>query len=285
MYLFLEHRDSGFLGKRDDQKVYIRAFMTLFFIGGIGNLAMLLTAVFSAKVPRNLTWMNFCVTWIIFSLSYTLLFIANQLHGEPAFPLCLTQAALIYGAPILPSFAGAALVVEIWLSMWQMLWSDAKSHSSRKWQKILLITVPYAMWLIIIVTVLGSGSAHPETVAFTGTDLYCQIATGVPGRVVASLVGVALLLASVLELSVLIVLYKNWRALKGLQRPGKVSNSMIARVAIFVCFSILAFSQVFVFLSRQFTVSNTVMSLMPVLAFVVFATQRDILRVWTFHSW
>lgn len=50
-----------------------RIFVIFHVVGGVGNLAMLLTALLSKRVVRHPTWLSFCVTWIIWAISYTLL--------------------------------------------------------------------------------------------------------------------------------------------------------------------------------------------------------------------
>ena len=51
----------------------VKIFLTFQIAGGIGLLAVLLTAVFSSKVYRHFTWLNFCITWLIYCISYILL--------------------------------------------------------------------------------------------------------------------------------------------------------------------------------------------------------------------
>lgn len=155
---------------------------------------------------------------------------------------------------------------------------------------------------------------YPKTVNKDGGDggLYCQIMTGIPyvpsnildifshpwhafrGRVVAVLVGIALVLSFSLEgkwryrcvddwsitgflVYLGVMLRKNWRAI-GDQR-SKLPLSMMLRVTIFMGGSGLAFryethsdwlgvililpfpSTVFVFLSKMFEISNLVMAI------------------------
>ena len=51
----------------------LKIFLTFQFSGGIGLLAVLITALFARKVYRHFTWLNFCITWLIYVVSYTLL--------------------------------------------------------------------------------------------------------------------------------------------------------------------------------------------------------------------
>ena len=51
----------------------LKIFLTFQISGGVGLLAVLLTAIFAPKVYRHFTWLNFCITWLIYCISYILL--------------------------------------------------------------------------------------------------------------------------------------------------------------------------------------------------------------------
>ena len=57
----------------DPNHIEAKVFVAFHIVGGLGNLAMLITAIASRRVNRQVTWINFCITWVIFSISYTLL--------------------------------------------------------------------------------------------------------------------------------------------------------------------------------------------------------------------
>jgi hypothetical protein len=78
----------------------VRAFVALNFVGGIGLFVVTLTAIFSPKVRRLPTWYNFCVSWILSCISYTLLtFAGQQTTSSPSHSLCFAQSVLIYAVP------------------------------------------------------------------------------------------------------------------------------------------------------------------------------------------
>jgi hypothetical protein len=80
--------------------VGVRAFVALNFVGGIGLLMVILTALLSPNVRRLPTWYNFCASWVVSCISYTLLtFGGQQTTPTPSYPLCSMQAALIYAVP------------------------------------------------------------------------------------------------------------------------------------------------------------------------------------------
>ena len=78
----------------------IRIFISLQLFGLFGVAIMLATVLFFRGPLRHPTWISFALSWIIFTVSYTLLFFAGQLAGpEPDYYLCLIQASMIYAVP------------------------------------------------------------------------------------------------------------------------------------------------------------------------------------------
>ncbi|KAJ3978494.1 hypothetical protein F5890DRAFT_1560243 [Lentinula detonsa] len=76
----------------------LRTFNVLQFMGLVGSVFILITAIFSS-VPRQATWYNFFITWIIFCTSNLLLLFAGHAYdGEPDIHLCIAQSALTYAA-------------------------------------------------------------------------------------------------------------------------------------------------------------------------------------------
>ncbi len=57
----------------ENNEFQLGLFLAFQIVGGLGNIVMLITALVSRRVVRHSTWINFCFTWIIYSLSYTLL--------------------------------------------------------------------------------------------------------------------------------------------------------------------------------------------------------------------
>lgn len=100
-----------------------KIFIALQFSGGIGMLLLLVTALVSrtqffrlstnnctgnGPIKRSRTWYSFCISWMISSFSYCLLFFAMKQFNpnqKPSYGLCLTQAALVYSSPPLWVFS------------------------------------------------------------------------------------------------------------------------------------------------------------------------------------
>lgn len=111
----------------------VRLFVAFQFLGQFGLLSTVFTILFSRHVSRHVTFLNFCITWIISTICYLLLcrtrscpkpvshhpprtYGGQQTGNEPDFGLCLAQAATIYGAPPMTAVSSTALVAQVSLS-------------------------------------------------------------------------------------------------------------------------------------------------------------------------
>lgn len=262
----------------------VRIFVAFQATGAIGMLLVLLTVIFAPKVYRHFTWLNFCITWLIYCLSYLLLaFTGSQTSPEPpAYPLCLTQASMIYAAPVLVAMSTFALVLQLWFTLSKAL-APPKAKQRDCLRNGFLLVSPYVAWLAEIIAILVIGTMHPNDVERAGHFVYCTITTGKPGNITAGIVAGILLIMVGFDIYIGAMLYKNWRALHKSDHPFQIPLSLLVRVSVFSLVCVIGIGCAFVFLAEvsSFT-GNIIISLMPIIAFVVFGTQRDILNVWMF---
>ena len=117
------------------------AFLALQIAGGhIGIVILLAFAAFSRKVRRDATFLNFCITWISFSVVFSMLrafsfcevlfektyleflsrlyrgtggnTVVNPL-GKVSRSACLAQAALTEGAQVMTACSTLALIMQV----------------------------------------------------------------------------------------------------------------------------------------------------------------------------
>ncbi|KAJ7669484.1 hypothetical protein DFH06DRAFT_1181310 [Mycena polygramma] len=266
-------------GSNPHHKALINIFLTLQMLGLIGSVALVLTTTLSSRASRNATWQNFFTSWIISTVSYSLLMWSGQLYiPEPSFGICLAQAGLIYGIPSLTAATTFGLIAQIWFSVQTLLAHKVKHE---RLFTIGLLILPYAILFSMVVASWVIGIRNPNVVEIIGSGMYCHLGpSGTLGRVSAAVVVLLLLPTLALEISICIALRRNWGTFKRM----KHSLSIIIRVMIFTMFGILAIalSAIFVFSENHGAALNIVFATMPVTAVVVFSTQRDIIGVWMF---
>ncbi|KAI0819275.1 hypothetical protein BC628DRAFT_1333405 [Trametes gibbosa] len=269
---------------QDQEHAELKVFLIFQFAGAAGLLAVLATALFAPKVYRHFTWLNFCISWLIYCISYTLLaFSGQQTRPEPpSYPLCLTQAVLIYAAPVLVAMTTFSLVLQLWFTLSNAVRPSKQAIQGNVWRNGFLLLAPYVAWLGFIIAMLVIGTRNPHSVQRAGALVYCTI-KGPPGNITAIFVAAILLAMVVMDVYIGTVLFKNWRALRGSDHPGAIPFSLIVRVAIFSFVCVVGIGCAFLFLSNiSFFAGNTIIALMPLIAFLVFGTQRDIISVWMF---
>ncbi|KII93325.1 hypothetical protein PLICRDRAFT_35521 [Plicaturopsis crispa FD-325 SS-3] len=278
---------SSTLLLRDDETENIHvvnAFLALQFIGGGGILIVLLTVLATRRLFRFSTWISFCVSWVISAFSYTLLALAGQQTGpEPQKDLCLVQAALIYGAPVLTPCTTLALVIQLRSNLKALVnHEDTKRVPMRT---LALLIFPYVVYAGVLVEALTFSIVNLHTVQRNPSDMYCHASSGTPGQVSAVLCIIILVITVALETDVGFTLYRNWITLRNHgAENSQTSIWMTVRVLAFTFTCIIgiivgATSSSPGALGSE---SSILLSLMPVIAFLIFGCQLDVLRVWTF---
>ncbi|KAJ6627645.1 hypothetical protein B0H10DRAFT_2210157 [Mycena sp. CBHHK59/15] len=262
-----------------EHELRIDVFVVLQLLGLFGSIVLVLTTTLSSAAPRNATWQNFFTSWIISTVSYSLLAFSGQLNKtDPAFGVCLAQAGLIYGIPSLTAATTFGLIAQIWFSVQTLL---AKKVKNERILTIGLLLFPYIILFAMVIASWVVGIRNPSLVQVIGSGMYCHIGpTGTLGRVSAALVALSLIPTLTLEIMICIALRKNWATFKRM----KHSMSITLRVMIFTFVGILAItvSGIFVFSDSHGAGLNIVFAAMPVTTVIIFSTQNDIIQVWMF---
>ncbi|KAF7359111.1 hypothetical protein MSAN_01252600 [Mycena sanguinolenta] len=253
-------------GTQAHRNALISGFMFLQIFGGhFGIPLLLLTNVLSKKVQRHPMLINFCVTWIIYATTFTLvLYAGKQVGPEPPKELCLLQAAVVYGSVVMTPMAGLALVLHLWFSL-----QSAKGVLSRTaggWRFMLLLGSPYILFLFFSVAMVVVGSTNEDTVSRSRYLFYCTINLGVVD-VVPGTSGVIMLVIILFEVLTGMELYRRQKAFKTLRRVQHDGPPLhlFVRVGIFTTGDEFPY-----FIEAS----------LPTAAFLVFGTQQDFLRAW-----
>ncbi|KAF7353836.1 hypothetical protein MVEN_01069200 [Mycena venus] len=276
---FILHPAEGTQSHRD---ALIAGFMFLQIFGGhVGMPLLLLTAALSKKVQRNPMLINFCVTWLIYATSFTLvLYAGKQVGPEPPVGLCIIQAAFVYGAPVMASMAGLSLVLHLWLSL--QTGKGVLARAAGGWRFMLLLGSPYILFLAFSVTMVILGSLKQDAVSRSRYLFYCTINLPYVNAVPATS-GFIMLAIILFEVLTGIELYRRQKAFKTMGRTQHDSPPMhlFIRVGIFSLYSVLALVGCIAFwASTGDTLPYFIQASLPTAAFIIFGTQEDFLRAW-----
>ncbi|KAF8587204.1 hypothetical protein K439DRAFT_1614497 [Ramaria rubella] len=224
------------------------AFFALQVAGGhVGLVIVLAFAVFSRKVRRDPTFLNFCITWIFSSVVFSILLYrgtdGNTVSNSLGLVLpnqCLTQAALTEGAQVMTACSTLALVVQLWLGLRVAIHGDATSGvTQNRWTTGILLVTPYALFLAFALPSIFVGMVH---ITIDGTSLerviptnfYCTVVELDPFLQAVYGVTLGLLIITVIfDALIICVLYKHWWAFRHVQTKSAVSLSILLRVMVF----------------------------------------------------
>lgn len=112
------------------EHVTVNAFIALQLLGTGGFiLVMLLTELLERENARHPAWWSFCASWVVFGVSYSILFLAGmQFSPHLDQTLCIVQAGLSYAAPLLVAHTTLALIVQVRLYCFYFLFLFRNPH-------------------------------------------------------------------------------------------------------------------------------------------------------------
>lgn len=147
---------------------------------------------------------------------------------------------------------------------------------------IVILLAPYILFLCIFIESLVVAVVQPKSVRRTGSGMYCNTGVPIPGRLSAALVSIVLLIALAIEVRIIVALRRNWKDLGNAQ-----TRSLLIRVFAFTLFGMIAIALgiYFTFTVHHGAELNVLISTLPVVAILIFGTQKDLLQVWMFWKW
>ncbi|KAJ7333401.1 hypothetical protein DFH08DRAFT_881155 [Mycena albidolilacea] len=266
--------------------VWIMVFDILSALGFISVALVFLTVLLSPNVKRISTWYLYMLAWWSFTLS-PFLVIGHQTHFDPppSFALCLVDSALIYASCPFAAFATLSLTLQLYLNITTRM----KGGNIRPVSGFVLLAIPLILYLFMFLWTLILGILNPDRVKLEPGGLYCHLDHSPQSIVGAGLVLLATFTALVIEVMIVILLARHWRAFRALQRPREhtVSLSIIIRVLVFAIFPVIGLGLGFTasvpgFTDRIFPAYNLFLASLPTAAALIFGSQSDILHVWMF---
>lgn len=249
---------------------------------------LVLTFLLSKKVSRHPTIVNFCVTWILYSISYCLLIYGGyNKNVHPPQSLCLIQSALLYGAPTMAVVATLVLVMEIWSAFYPACEPAFFASLPHGMRLFITLSLPYLILLIFTLAAAYVAASNPEKVD-AANGLTCSIHVDHFERFTTSIFcTVVLLTVTAFEVAIAVKCYRGWREIKDVCPDAAVRKPSLSpcfRATVFLVYSWIAFGACIIVMTspeNRDRFSFMAQAALPLTAFIVFSTQKDVAGVWT----
>jgi len=154
---------------------HVSSLYLAFLIGGgqVGLPIIIATFLFT-KVHRHPTLINFCITWVIYSVSYSILLLSHEKNGTLG-PVCFVQSVMIHGAPPMSVIATLVVVVQLWSTF---LDPEVTTHFALdSWPRMKLLTalaLPYVAFFVFAFWAALVQMRRPELLEVSH-GLYCTV--------------------------------------------------------------------------------------------------------------
>ncbi|KAL5512797.1 hypothetical protein ACEPAG_3063 [Sanghuangporus baumii] len=265
-------------------KKYEALFIFLQVFGGqIGMPLFIVTMMFAPSVKRHLTLVNFCASWIIYSIVYclTVYHDGDRSTGINS-RLCYAQAVMVHGVVPLSVVTYCALHIQVWMGVRYAISQTSWLQKHKRKVLITLFIAPYVVFVAFSIASLVVLLEQPELLDRSGS-YYCTInydplVFAVPGFA-AGVIAIMI----ILEIIIGVTLVRRWKAVRSSQRLTAASISMIIRIAIFSVYGFATLGACAAFLARSLSIwPYLVQASLPSAVFLMFGTRRDVWRAWCF---
>lgn len=259
----------------------------LFFQLAAGHVLLpLLVATFfvSRTVTRRPTVINVCCTWIVSSVSASLLLYVGRETGlDPNQELCIAQSALLSGVLPMTTTACLALVYHAWTLLNRAGPQDASKRAGSL-VNALLLGVPYVFFAMFTAIAAKLGTDYPTRVSRVQKYFYCSIDLAPFNYAVAILSALACFGAIALYAHLVICLWRARRSLMPFAPPANISVDFCVRIGVFAVCMLTATLAKLVSLGDLNTVfPDMFMASVGLAVFFIFGTQMDVIHAWL--SW
>ncbi|KAH8831189.1 hypothetical protein DL96DRAFT_1705628 [Flagelloscypha sp. PMI_526] len=255
-------------------------FHALYVLGAVTLTALFTTAAISRSIHRNLAWYSFIASWIIGSISFSFLFLSGQWDVlNPNHSICIVSAALVYSAPPLNACTSALLIFPLWYGLRISMYTGKPASFLLNF---LVALVPFLIWIIFLVSILVFNIHHPSLVTPNENFTYCVVSQLTIHRLPSIFVAVVAVLAIGFEIDLIFLVYKSYRS----NLKDKVPFNSFIRIIIFSVFALVALGSGIwsAFTPYHSITKDIAVASLPVVTFLVFGTQRDILNAWVCGS-
>ncbi|KAJ7589866.1 hypothetical protein C8J56DRAFT_586096 [Mycena floridula] len=306
MSFFMSWKATTEETRRTMPNSYIIAFDVLQAIGLVSSYVVFLTPISSATVKRSTTWLMFMGELAIFCTTFLLL-LGRQDGLAPNFGLCLTQAALVFSAPVMCAYSALGITVELYMKL-----TKIKDQGLRR-MKLILVFGPFLIFLGIFVEILVVGLSNRKNVIRNQSGMFCTLANPISWKISSVLIIFAVTGMLFFE-GIIITIFMHARRgrsaqlkRKAMQEQSKMNVlrdltkqdahkrrdaaqlSTIIRVTAFSALPMTTLIVIAVITSGLTHWSSRITSIvfigvacLPISASLIFGLQGDILRAWMF---
>ncbi|KAL0951538.1 hypothetical protein HGRIS_008222 [Hohenbuehelia grisea] len=279
------------------------AYFAFHIAGGhIGLPILVLTFLFAKSITRHPTLINFCVTWIIYSISYSIrLYQGLHQDDDPTSIGCHVQAVMIHGTTPMCVTAGFIVVIQVWYALQHPQQRNFGSRWPRSTWLFASLIIPYVVFVTFATWAAILVYRFPEGLVVSDTGFYCTVHVD-PFRRFAVPVYCTVILSLIVcfEVAILALYFRSWRQVSRVfpLAERQTSTSMCFRVGVFNIYSIICLrcaSSLFPIralaetwysagISYLFDKSTSwpymVQAALPLTAVIVFGTQKDLFIAW-----
>ncbi|KAF9446820.1 hypothetical protein P691DRAFT_776575 [Macrolepiota fuliginosa MF-IS2] len=256
-------------------------FDTVTILSFVLIVIIVATAYLSKYVQRRRVWYGQMVQWMIYCISYMLLF-RFQRDTEPPRLLCLLQASFIYACPPACAAGSACFMIDFYMSLSPL---HRKPTQRIRRLGLLLNSLPWVVLVSAALQVVLFAVATGDRDIAQRSHFFCNISNQEPTVVSVILVLLALVVWFFFEVQSGIILYQNRLDFKRMNYKMSLDYvSLYIRSAIFTVGMLIAIGLSIYSLSLppQSGPWSIALPFMPIFVAVVFGSQGDIMRVWVF---
>ncbi|KIJ27381.1 hypothetical protein M422DRAFT_71670 [Sphaerobolus stellatus SS14] len=266
-------------------------FLVLHILGGhVGIPLLLLGIYFSRSVTRHPIFVNWCISWMIFSTAYLLIFYAGHITApNPPFLLCVAQAAIIYatGAMVGTSTFIFFLYINAVVRKAVNQLEQLKLSTSCTVIKTQSLLIPYVSFLAVFCAelVVRARMRIGESAPLNQPGLRLHHRIEIRAHLGSGIGLSTFVVANILQIFTLTLVFRHWRSIGKHLKPtaNGVNLSLIIRMSIFTLVTVIGVLVLAAFLgSFKGPIPNIVLASGPLWVVFIFGTSNDLLRVWCF---
>ncbi|TDL26567.1 hypothetical protein BD410DRAFT_882098 [Rickenella mellea] len=243
---------------------------------------------------------NFCITWILYSIVYCLTVYGGLRHESGGGKsLCMIQGILVHGAvPMYNLFCSgyvrrlttisdsrtAASFTSLAFHVWHGL-QRTKLKWTIKHPNVTLIMMLWLPYIFFLVFAIFSAVVTMEQSELPRSDFsyFCTLHPGGLLKIVPAFAAVAALISIVLEVHIFTKLFRLREIWSRNRLEDPPALSMVVRIGVFSIFTVVGLAVSVVSAVRAYPgpFPDVVQTILPLVVFLVFGTRKDVFLSWS----